>query len=85
KNPGLDDKAKFDSNDFTMTVGWNYNNLDRGFFPTSGLRSSLDTKVTIPGSNNQFYKVTWNSAGYYPLDDDRSWVLAGRTRLGYGG
>ncbi|SFU39013.1 outer membrane protein assembly factor BamA [Xenorhabdus koppenhoeferi] len=85
KNPGFDDKAKFDSNDFTMTVGWNYNNLDRGFFPTSGLRSSLDTKVTIPGSKNQFYKVTWNSAGYYPLDDDRSWVLAGRTRLGYGG
>ncbi|CCW31609.1 Outer membrane protein assembly factor yaeT [Xenorhabdus nematophila F1] len=85
KNPGMDDKAKFDTNDFTMTVGWSYNSLNRGFFPTSGLRSSLDTKVTIPGSSNQFYKVTWNSSGYYPLDDDHSWVLAGRSRLGYGG
>ncbi|MDX7991917.1 outer membrane protein assembly factor BamA [Xenorhabdus littoralis] len=84
KKENFDDKAKFDSNDFSMTLGWSYNNLDRGFFPTSGLKSSLDGKVTIPGSNNQFYKVTWNSAGYYPLDDNRSWVMMGRTRLGYG-
>ncbi|MCE1787331.1 BamA/TamA family outer membrane protein, partial [Enterobacter hormaechei] len=34
---------------------------------------------------NQFYKVTWNMSGYYPLDDDHAWVLMGRTRLGYGG
>ncbi|WP_086112816.1 outer membrane protein assembly factor BamA [Xenorhabdus beddingii] len=85
KKPNFKDKATFDTNDFSMTLGWTYNNLDRGFFPTSGLRSSLDTKVTLPGSNNQFYKVTWNSSGYYPLDDDRAWVLMGRTRLGYGG
>lgn len=85
KHPNFEDKAKFDSNDFTVTIGWVYNNLDRGFFPTSGLKSSLDTKVTTPGSDNQFYKVTWNLSGYYPLDDDRSWVLMGRTRLGYGG
>ncbi len=85
KKPGLDDKAKFDTNDFSLTLGWSYNSLDRGFFPTSGIRSSLDTKVTIPGSDNQFYKITWNATGYYPLDDDHSWVMMGRTRLGYGG
>ncbi|MBD2797300.1 outer membrane protein assembly factor BamA [Xenorhabdus doucetiae] len=84
-HPNFKDKAKFDTNDFSVTMGWVYNNLDRGFFPTSGLKSSLDTKVTIPGSDNQFYKVTWNMSGYYPLDDDHAWVLMGRTRLGYGG
>ncbi|OKP03499.1 outer membrane protein [Xenorhabdus eapokensis] len=85
QHPNFKDKAQFDTNDFTVTMGWVYNNLDRGFFPTSGLKSSLDAKVTIPGSDNQFYKVTWSSAAYYPLDDNRSWVLMGRTRLGYGG
>ncbi len=85
KDPGFTDKVKFDANDFMLTVGWNYNSLDRGFFPTSGLKAGLDTRITVPGSDNQFYKVTLNSTGYYPIDDDHSWVIMGRARLGYGG
>ncbi|WP_092513309.1 outer membrane protein assembly factor BamA [Xenorhabdus mauleonii] len=85
KKQNHDDKAKFDSNDFSVTLGWVYNKLDRGFFPTSGVKTSLDAKFTLPGSNNQFYKTTWNTSGYYPLDDNNSWVLMGRARMGYGG
>ncbi|MDR0217327.1 MAG: outer membrane protein assembly factor BamA [Enterobacteriaceae bacterium] len=78
-------KVKFDADDFLLTLGWNYNTLNRGFFPTSGVKTGVDTKVTIPGSDNQFYKVTLNSVGYYPLDKDDSWVVMGRGRMGYGG
>ncbi|PHM33140.1 outer membrane protein assembly factor BamA [Xenorhabdus innexi] len=85
KKPDFEEKARFDANDVTMTVGWSYNNLDRAFFPTSGVKAGLDTKVTVPGSDNQFYKVTLNSSAYYPIDDNRTWVMMGRTRLGYGG
>ncbi|CDH03511.1 putative outer membrane antigen [Xenorhabdus bovienii str. feltiae Moldova] len=85
KEPPFEGKASFDSNDFPLTFSWIYGNFDRGFFPTSGFKSSVDAKVALPGSDNQYYKLTWSATGYYPIDDKNSWIMMGRTRMGYGG
>jgi outer membrane protein insertion porin family len=73
----------FTANDFFWNVGWSYNSLDRGFFPTSGVSAGFNTKVTIPGSTNSYYKSTVSANAYLPLSNDHRWVLMGRTKAGY--
>ncbi|MBP2199386.1 outer membrane protein assembly factor BamA [Pantoea cypripedii] len=71
------------ANDVFWNVGWSYNSLDRGFFPTSGVTAGFNTKVTVPGSTNSYYKSTVSANAYLPLSSDHRWVLMGRTKAGY--
>ncbi|MDG6882196.1 Omp85 [Phocoenobacter uteri] len=75
---------KIKTTDFNFKFGWNYNSLDRGFMPTEGLQASLGGNVTIPGSDNKYYKLSAKASYYYPLNREHSWVINSRVRLGYG-
>lgn len=77
-------KTTFSTNDFLLTAYWSYSSLDRGFFPTEGLKLSTNFKVTAPVFDNRFIKAVGDASYYYPLDRDHSWVFLTRARLGYG-
>lgn len=77
------DKVNFIANDFNLSIGWFYNHLDRSLFPTSGVKASLNSKVTLPGSSNAFYKVSIDMFNYLPLNCNHSWVALGRLSSGY--
>ncbi|WP_107850555.1 outer membrane protein assembly factor BamA [Oceanimonas marisflavi] len=76
-----DEKVTFD--DFDLTAGWTRNTLNRGVFPTSGSRQSLSAKVTVPGSDLQYYKLSFDDGHYFPLDRKHNWVLHGKFRAAY--
>ena len=73
----------FKSHDYDVSFGWNYNSLNRGFLPTKGVKASIGGKVTIPGSDNKFYKLNADVQGFYPLNRDQTWVLSGRLGAAY--
>lgn len=77
--------AKYTANDFFSSLGWSYNTLDRGYFPRAGNKSSLTGKVTIPGSDNSYYKLTFDSTQYQPLTESGNWVWMEHVRAGYAG
>ncbi|HCA3526826.1 MULTISPECIES: outer membrane protein assembly factor BamA [Klebsiella] len=80
-----DSGAKYRANDYFLSLGWGYNDLDRGFFPRAGNKSSLSGKVTLPGSDNSYYKLSFDTAQYLPLSENKRWVWMERLRAGYAG
>lgn len=79
----------FSAVDYTVSFGWNYNSLDRGYFPTEGVKASLGGRALLPFSDNKYYTIDATVQGYYPLDRDHRWVLSGKLSAnfadGFGG
>lgn len=78
-------KAKgLDVDDFDWSVSWSRNALNRGFFPTEGSYQRASFRMTVPGSDVQFYKLQYNVRNYLPLSEDHGFTLLTRGRLNYG-
>ena len=67
---------------FKINAGWSSSVLNRGLFPTRGRSHNVALELAIPGSDLQFWKVTYNGQMYFPITD--KWTLRLRTELGYG-
>ncbi|XZG68858.1 outer membrane protein assembly factor BamA [Chitinibacteraceae bacterium HSL-7] len=66
----------------SATLGWSRDTRDSAFFPTSGMKTDIAADVTIPGSDLDFYRVTFDNQLYIPLW--RSSALAWGLDVGYG-
>ncbi|WP_424022307.1 outer membrane protein assembly factor BamA [Oceanisphaera pacifica] len=82
ENVSGENELSFDT--FDLTAGWTRNTLNRGYFATAGSRQNLSLKVTVPGSDLQYYKTSFDDAHYFPIDRDHNWVLAGKFRASFG-
>ncbi|CAH8186437.1 outer membrane protein assembly factor BamA [Vibrio aestuarianus] len=72
------------TNDFDLNISWTRNNLNRGIFPTAGNHQSAFYKMTVPGSDVQYFKLQYDIRQYYPLTKKHEFSLLLRGRLGYG-
>ncbi|MBS0289092.1 MAG: outer membrane protein assembly factor BamA [Proteobacteria bacterium] len=55
------------SNEVTLAVGWIHNTFDRYVFPENGLMQSAGATSSVPGSNLQYYRLTYNVQWYKSL------------------
>jgi len=69
---------------YNLSLGWSYNSLNSGFFPTRGLSQNVDFDIAVPGGDLTYYKATYRNRFYYPLDIDETWVVGLKSRAGFG-
>ena len=71
-----------DALNYKLNLSWSSSTLNRGLFPTAGRAQSLGLEVAVPGSDLQFYKLSYNGQIYFPIA--QGWSLRLRTELGFG-
>lgn len=67
---------------FKANLSWSASTLNRGLFPTRGASQSFALEAAVPGSDLQFYKLTYQGQKYFPIAS--GWSLRLRTELGFG-
>ncbi|MBD0784922.1 outer membrane protein assembly factor BamA [Vibrio sp. Y2-5] len=80
----VDSDGSLITNDFDINLSWTRNNLNKGYFPTAGNYQRAFYKMTVPGSDAQFFKLQYDVRQYFPLTKKHEFALLLRGRLGYG-
>ncbi len=70
---------------YTVTGSWSQSTLNRGRMATRGAAQTIALEVSIPASDLEFFKLTYNGEIYFPVPLlPPSWTLRLRSELGYG-
>ncbi len=69
---------------FSFAVGWTHDTLNRAIFPTRGGQQRLSAMATVPGSDLEFYKVSYKHQQFFPLAKDFTFRLLGEVAYGDG-
>ena len=62
--------------------GWHHDSRDTKVFPNTGVEQLLSLKVTIPGSEVEYYTIDYELSKYWPLNG--GWTVKLGTQLGFG-
>ncbi len=69
--------------DFILSASYTRDSRDSAIFPTEGSLQRLLAEIAIPGSDLQYYRITYRHRQYIPLT--RRFTFLFRADLGYGG
>jgi len=82
---GFLDENGNDFLNYTVTSSWTQSTLNRGRMATRGHAQTIALEVSVPVSDLEFYKLTYNGEIYFPMPVLDTWTMHFRTELGYGG
>ncbi|MFT7372744.1 MAG: outer membrane protein insertion porin family [Oleiphilaceae bacterium] len=74
-----------DSDTYPVSATWSRSTLNRGSYPTKGWRQNLTLEVTAPFSDLTFYKTSYRSNTYFPLDSKHDFIFRVKNELAWGG
>ena len=80
--PGFLDENGDNFLNWTITSSWSQSTLNRGRMATRGAANSVALEVAMPGSDLEFYKLTYRGEIFFPIRG--AWTLRLRGELGYG-
>ncbi len=69
---------------YKVEVLWSHNRLNSPIFATRGNKHLVAFKVSLPGSDLQFFQTTYQADWYFPFRNKDDWAWHFRTELGYG-
>jgi outer membrane protein insertion porin family len=84
-NEGFLDINGNDFLNYTATTSWSQSTLNRGRMATRGAAQNVALEVSVPVSDLEFYKLTYNGEVFYPMPVLKTWTLHFKTEMGYGG
>ena len=64
------------------TLGWSYDTLDNPILPSSGSVQRINAEIAVPGSDIEYYKLTYLAGRYWAVTESTSFKV--RAELGYG-
>ena len=83
-DPGFVDRNGDTFDNWSLTGNWSRFTLNRGQLANDGSLHQLGVEVTLPGSDLEYARISYSNQIYWPITQDREWVVALRTNLGYG-
>ena len=79
---GFVDKFGAEFNSLSASATWSRFALNRGVLATRGTSQTLRLQANVPGSELEYFKVTYDAEAFVPLTN--KFTLRFRTNLGYG-
>ncbi len=76
------DEVGDDFDNYKATIGWTRDTRNRAIFPNRGGRQTIAATISLPGSDLEFYKLSYNHRRWFPLTE--TWTLSLEARLAYG-
>ncbi|MFU8789701.1 MAG: outer membrane protein assembly factor BamA [Methylobacter sp.] len=65
-------------------IGWSHDTLNRAIFPSRGGQQRFSALATVPGSDLEYFKVSYKHQIYFPLAKDFTFRLHGEAAYGDG-
>ncbi|RLA59345.1 MAG: outer membrane protein assembly factor BamA, partial [Epsilonproteobacteria bacterium] len=67
-----------------LALGWSHDTLNRAVFPTDGGQQRVSAMATVPGSDLEYFKLSYKHQQYFPVARDVTIRLAGEVAYGDG-
>ena len=69
---------------FAPAIGWTHDTLNRAIFPNKGGQQRLSALATVPGSDLEYYKLSYKHQMYFPVAKDFTFRIVGEAGYGDG-